>query len=257
MGRMSTIAGRLVLTGTMAGLGLWIMVSRAGLAQDAKKEPTVVPAPELPGQIKPAELKDAGSPAATGVPGPAALSDAPSNVEAAPPGVALPPDSGVPAPAPKSTEPAPGREFNPADDQAPAGRYFEQPLGTDDPEKNAQAFAEQNRKMAESQLKTLKEEEARLRARLQKVESGIKRWQALLEALKQSESVSDEALEPIPQQSITRSVPRRAGDAEPAPLEKAAGGIKWGRTARSDGEIRPATPDDVPVLLPDDTTKPR
>ncbi len=49
------------------------------------------------------------------------------------------------------------------------------------------AFFVQHQKMAESQLKSLKSEEAKLRDRLRKVEAGIKRWESLLGALKQSE----------------------------------------------------------------------
>jgi hypothetical protein len=56
----------------------------------------------------------------------------------------------------------------------------------DDPEKAVQAFVEQNRKVAEAQLKGLKDEEQKLRGRLQKVEGGIKRWEALLAALDKS-----------------------------------------------------------------------
>jgi hypothetical protein len=56
----------------------------------------------------------------------------------------------------------------------------------DDPEKTVQAFVEQNRKVAEAQLKGLKDEEQKLRGRLQKVEGGIKRWEALLAALDKS-----------------------------------------------------------------------
>ncbi len=61
-----------------------------------------------------------------------------------------------------------------------------------DPEKAALAFAEENQKQAETQLKALKEEEAKLKARLQKVESGIRRWESLLTALKQSQGSPDE-----------------------------------------------------------------
>ena len=61
------------------------------------------------------------------------------------------------------------------------------PSVPDDPEKAALAFVEQNQKMAESQLKNLKAEEAKLRDRLRKVEAGIKRWESLLGALKQSQ----------------------------------------------------------------------
>jgi hypothetical protein len=56
----------------------------------------------------------------------------------------------------------------------------------DDPEKTVQAFVEQNRKVAEARLKGLKDEEQKLRGRLQKVEGGIKRWEALLAALDKS-----------------------------------------------------------------------
>ncbi len=51
-------------------------------------------------------------------------------------------------------------------------------------------FVEQNQKMAESQLTSLKAEEAKLRDRLRKVEAGIKRWESLLGALKQSQASS-------------------------------------------------------------------
>ena len=57
----------------------------------------------------------------------------------------------------------------------------------DDPEKVATAFLEQNQKLAEAHLKTLKEEAEKLKARLLKVEAGIKRWDSLLGALKQSQ----------------------------------------------------------------------
>ncbi len=62
-----------------------------------------------------------------------------------------------------------------------------------DPERAAFAFAEENQKQAETRLKALKEEEAKLKARLQKVESGIRRWESLLAALKQSQGIPEEA----------------------------------------------------------------
>jgi hypothetical protein len=60
----------------------------------------------------------------------------------------------------------------------------------EDPEKAALAFAQENQKLAESHVKALKDEEAKLRARLNKVEAGIKRWETLLDALKQSQGVA-------------------------------------------------------------------
>ena len=53
----------------------------------------------------------------------------------------------------------------------------------EDPAKAAQDFVEQNQKVAETQLKNLRDEEAKLRSRLQKVEAAIKRWEALVSAL--------------------------------------------------------------------------
>jgi hypothetical protein len=56
-----------------------------------------------------------------------------------------------------------------------------------DPEKAALVFVVENQKLAESQLKNLKDEESKLNARLLKVRAGIKRWESLVEALKQSQ----------------------------------------------------------------------
>ena len=64
------------------------------------------------------------------------------------------------------------------------------PNAEEDPEKAALAFVAQNQKQAEFQLKNLKDEEANLKARLRKVEAGIKRWESLLGALKQSQAIA-------------------------------------------------------------------
>jgi hypothetical protein len=74
-------------------------------------------------------------------------------------------------------------EIGPAASRLPAGE-------NDDPEKTVQVFVAQNRKVAESQLKNLKDEGEKLRARLQKVEGGIKRWEALLAALEKSSAAA-------------------------------------------------------------------
>jgi len=76
---------------------------------------------------------------------------------------------------------------------------------TDDPEKSAQAFVERSRKEAEAHLKALTTEAAQLRSQLAKLESGIKRWQTLVNALRgtqargSSEDSSPSDLEPLPQ----------------------------------------------------------
>lgn len=70
----------------------------------------------------------------------------------------------------------------------------------EDPEKSALAFAEGAQKLAEAQRRALKDEETRLKARLQKVEAGIKRWDNVLAGLKQSQGASGRfsALKPAP-----------------------------------------------------------
>jgi hypothetical protein len=65
------------------------------------------------------------------------------------------------------------------------------PFEVEDPEKVAGDFLEQNQKMAEAQLKALKEEAEKLKTRLAKVEAGIKRWDRLVEALKQSGNATE------------------------------------------------------------------
>jgi anti-sigma-K factor RskA len=80
------------------------------------------------------------------------------------------------------------------------------------------AFAQQNEKMAESAVKALKDEEAKLRARLEKVEAGIKRWENLLGALKQSQG---DAEVPPPLRTLER-VDRRASPASSRPTDPPA-----------------------------------
>jgi hypothetical protein len=80
----------------------------------------------------------------------------------------------------------------------------------DDPEKVATAFLEQNQKLAESHLKTLKEEAEKLKARLIKVEAGIKRWDSLLEALRQSQS----KVTTTPPAATSFRLPTRPGEAD-------------------------------------------
>jgi hypothetical protein len=81
---------------------------------------------------------------------------------------------------------------------APDSPYPSATTETDDPAKAVESFVDQNQKVAETQLKNLRAEEARLRARLQKVELGIKRWEALAQALRTSTHVSSNVLTPLP-----------------------------------------------------------
>ncbi len=81
----------------------------------------------------------------------------------------------------------------------------------EDPEKQARSFVERNRKEAEAQLKALNAEAAQLRARLGKIESGIRRWQALADAMDRTEeSASIQDLDPLPRASRPTSNRRPA-----------------------------------------------
>jgi hypothetical protein len=60
------------------------------------------------------------------------------------------------------------------------------PSGVDDPEKAAQEFVDRTRQEAGTAIKSLSAEAEALRARLKKVEAGLKRWQTLQAALDQN-----------------------------------------------------------------------
>jgi hypothetical protein len=170
----------------MAGLCFWFTAGRGGLAQNPGQEPSAAPtaAKDAPGRLEPARKKDASLPErALGTRSTEPLS---VPLDASVPGAVLPAPPQEVAPDPVLERPARAT----VGDLAPAERRSAEPLATDDPDKNAQAFVAENRKLAEAQLKTLTDEAERLRARLKKVNSGIKRWQALLEALKQSENAA-------------------------------------------------------------------
>ncbi len=78
----------------------------------------------------------------------------------------------------------------------------------DDPELAAQSFVERNQKEAEDHLNALVAEAQQLRARLAKLESGIRKWQGLANALKISQ-------EPPNASTTSTSAADDAGDLEP------------------------------------------
>ena len=243
--KISTVTSRLILTGMMVGSCLWFTASRGGLAQDAKQDPAgsllIV---DGPGQTEPAGKKTEASPAAAVIEAPAAeLPALDSSVPAAP---------GRDVPQLTADSPPPGSATPPPGDLASGVNSSPNTLETDDPEKNAQAFVERNRKQAEAQLKTLKDEAERLRARLRKVNSGIKRWEALLGALKQSETVS---IVEAPPTLVTP--PSRLEPVSP-PIKKSAAAPGLAPEAPRDDELVPASslkqPNPAP---PDDSEKPR
>jgi hypothetical protein len=184
------IPPRLAVAVVLAGLiGIGWMV-RSTWAQDLLKPATPAPL-ELP-PPSPSEGQVPGTP----VPN---LADSP----------AIPGSPAQPIPAAALPEPT---ELLPSGQPAAPGAI-------EDPEKIVQAFVAQNRKVAESQLKNLKSEAERLRARLQKVEAGVKRWESLLAALDQSETTAKDLggpseLEPSP---ARRQLRPKSVASEPVP----------------------------------------
>ncbi len=156
------IAPKLVIASILAGVSLIGWVARSTRAQDgAPANASRPPAGSAPAQPTASPLQS------------------PPKGEA--PGDLLePPPTAIVPPAPNAEAPGPANPEN------------------DDPEKNARAFAERNRKEAQDELKKLKDEAERLRTRLGKVEAGIRRWEALLSALEGSEKPGPPRPGPIP-----------------------------------------------------------
>jgi hypothetical protein len=137
-----------------------------------------------------------------------------------------------------ATHPAPAPSLT-----APAALSSVAATVKEDPEKAALAFAEENQKQAEAQLRALKDEEAKLRARLRKVEAGIKRWQTLLLGLKQSQGDTGGTLAP-------RAVQVRRGP-EPERIDldtlvKRAEDLKSPRANQETRDLLPAEPSNDP-----------
>jgi hypothetical protein len=117
-------------------------------------------------------------------------------------------------------------------------------------------FVEQNRKQAEAQLKSLKDEAERLRSRLQKVDAGIRRWETLLEALRQSERISVTDPRIIPQ--VFAPVPAPGAIEESTPVAAAGPGPKghkdWRPKREVSGALAPREPEPSP---PFESSKPK
>jgi hypothetical protein len=169
---------KLACVAAFAAVSVIGWVTEATLAQDPAERPASFPPPDLIAAA-PAPVQDRPSP----------------NPEPAKPSVGS--ESPVPPPEPPVglpsaeyalTAPTPKADLAPGAVSAP-GSTIDPSLAveSDDPEKAALAFVERNQKLAESQLKNLKDEQAKLRARLLKVEGGIRRWETLVGAFKQSQ----------------------------------------------------------------------
>lgn len=172
MSTIRKIGPKLFLCGIICGLFLIGWASRYSIAQERTQDvPPQIPSGGEPKAAPPqAKPETVAAEPTLALPGPVELT----------PGDAASPPGPKEAPSPKPLS---------SSTSAPAPVVVgpdHSPIEAADPEKLAGEFLDQNQKIAEAQVKSLKEEAEKLKARLTKVEAGIKRWERLLVALKQS-----------------------------------------------------------------------
>jgi hypothetical protein len=258
---ISKIGPKLALCGVVSGLFLIGWAARHSVAQAPAQDSQSPPPLQAPPSGRPEEAKVAVPQSPAGTASELALP---------------PPEAGA------ATEPTAAPEFKAsADALAPVtGAAGNQAVEVDDPEKVAIVFVEHNYAHAEAQLKSLKEEAEKLRARLAKVEAGIKRWDRVLVALAQSQGLAAVApstelapvsakakvvtpddstlsepatdLSPVPANS--KAVPRNSATKEPAP--PAGDAVPGPPPAAGDAEPRAASFVQSPPLPLPEATKP-
>ncbi len=239
--RMIGIAG---LVGWMGMVG-W--VAKTTQAQNGGQDPAPLPQTATMPENLPKEGQE--TPKVQSNDAPAPLPVAPDSgaslaSEKSPPSSLLGP--------PPHLEPAESASAPPVPRRLPALTENQPASSTDDPEQSAQSFVERNQKEAEDHLRALTAEAQQLRARLAKLESGIKKWQGLVSALKSSQGQSI---------ASTANAPgaEDAGDLEPIkPSQSQAGGaradkrVKWATatSAATGAGAQPAPDADPPQQLP-------
>jgi len=224
------------IAGVIGWMGMVGWVAKTTQAQNGGQDPPTFPAVATQPDDGPKRAPE---------PPRAQSDDAPAPLPVAPDSVALS-ASDPPPPLPPVAKDRAAKEESPSTSPAlgipaPAqrGSAASEPVGirtlpesqpaasTDDPEQSAQSFMERSQKEAEDHLRALTAEAQQLRARLAKLESGIKKWQCLVSALKASEG------QPI---ASTANPPgaEEAGDLEPIKPNQAGG-------ARTDKRVKWAT----------------
>ena len=160
-------------------MGLFGWVANATRAQDPRQETPANTVAAKPARSVPSRPEDLNVPNIKSEPAISNLSNPPLAVETKPSPV-------EPSLEPNQVSPRSSLEEIAASNDTSAG-LTSAASAIADPEKAALAFVAENQKLAESQLKNLRDEESKLKARLLKVQAGIKRWELLVEAFKQSE----------------------------------------------------------------------
>jgi hypothetical protein len=237
--RMIGIAG---LVGWM-GMAGW--VAKTTQAQNGGQNPAPLPQTATMPENLPKEGQETPKVQSNDAPAPLPV--------AADSGASLASEKSPPPPLPVSPpqlEPAESPSPPPVPHRLPALTENQPASSTDDPEQSAQSFVERNQKEAEDHLRALTAEAQQLRARLAKLESGIKKWQGLVSALMSSQG------QPV---TSTANAPgaEDAGDLEPIKPSQAGGArtdkrVKWATatSAATGASVQPAPDADPPQQLP-------
>lgn len=111
----------------------------------------------------------------------------------------------------------------------------------DDPVGTVESFLQRNRKEADDSIKSLTQEAEMLRARLQKVEAALGRWQAIAGALNQE--------------------PKKPSEADPTPVSKPEAGPEnphavGAPSSEPPSQVKPQESSPVPPSLPADPPPP-
>ena len=200
------------ILGLLGWLGMVGWMAKTSQAQNGR--PTPAPVPAQPPRKQAIAKKDAVpplpiAPAAASAKENSPAHSFPKNHEAPPPIDPLPVSAEKVLAAP---EPIATAEVTALPDMSPPR--------TDDPEKSAQSFMERSQKEAEQHLKALTAEAEQLRARLAKLDSGIKKWQGLLNALNAAQHGQPLAVAGGPLADEPRSLEPVAPSAAGEPADK-------------------------------------
>jgi len=253
------------IAGLVGWLGMVGWVAKTTRAQNGGQNPPTMP----PAATKHENLPKAGSevtkpaskdsleplPVAPG-PGPSSETETPpAPLDPAAPSAAKPIEPLSPPPPIERDVAAPIGQPSASEAAVPRTLADHQPASAgDDPEQSAQSFVERNQKEAEDHLKALTAEAEQLRARLAKLESGIKKWQGLVNALRTAQG------QPITSATVAPGA-EDAGDLEPIkPGQpgniRADKRVKWATASGAppagevDTAVAPVAPQQTPTAQP-------
>lgn len=228
------------ITGLVCWLGMIGWLAKTSRAQNGVQAPPPAPSavrPDTAGKVD-LSLPPPIAPAEAPKPAPTRVPPLSPDKQHAPPepthheGLAPPPIEPQPPAQARSQAPEPAVPPLPAAEANPVA-------ATEDPELSAQTFVERNQKEAEERLKALTAEAEQLRTRLNKLQSGVKKWENLVNALRMAKQG------PVTATAVTAGA-EDAGDLEPIRPGTPGGArgekrVKWSTAAGSGNATAAAT----------------